>query len=185
MITKKEAIKKVRSSLDEDMDVIVDNIIEREYGWVLFPQSKEYIQSGDPMSAFIGSGGVLVEKTTGKTYEFGSAYSIEENLKIYELGYFQYEDWDIEITKVNRENEAIDRLAKLDIRYVVPEEEHGVVWKIPQIYTKKQLKTKLRILPVKFNLGNVYFVWEELESFKKQNAFEYQLSENVGYKNDI
>jgi hypothetical protein len=183
MITKEEAIKKVRGTLSEDMDVMLDNIIEKEYGWVIFPQSKEYIGTKDPMFMAIGSGGVLVEKETGNTYEFGSAYSTDQNLRIYELGYFQYENWDIVITKVMNEGKTIERLSKLDISYFIPEDEHGTVWKIPQKYTNEQLKNKLKSLPVRFNLGNVYFRWEVLESFKEQNDFEYQLSVNTGYKN--
>jgi hypothetical protein len=185
MITKEEAIKKVRDMLGEDMDVMLDNIVEKEYGWVIFPQSKKYIQTKDPLFIAIGSGGILAEKTTGNTYEFGSAYSTDQNLRIYELGYFQYENWDIEIFKVINKSETIEHLSKLDISYVVPEEEHGTVWKIPKKYINEQLKNKLKSLPVRFNLGNVYFRWEQLESLKTQSDFEYQLSENEGHENGI
>jgi hypothetical protein len=185
MITKEEAIKKVRGTLSEDEDVMLDDIIEKEYGWVIFSQSKEYIKTKDPMFMAIGSGGILVEKTTGNTYEFGSAYSTDENLRIYELGYFQYENWDIEVIKVINKSKTIERLSKLGISYVVPEEEHGTVWKIPKTYTTEQLENKLKSLPVRFNLGNVYFRWDVLESLKEQSDFEYQLSENEGHENGI
>jgi hypothetical protein len=185
MLTKKEAIEKVRASLGEGMDVMLDTIIEKEYGWVIFPQTKEFIQTSDPNLMAIGSGGILIEKKTGKAYEFGSAYSTDQNLLIYELGYFRYKNWDIEISRVINMSETIGYLSKLDIRYVVPEEAQGTVWNIPKKYTDGQLKDKLKSLPAKLNLGNVYFRWEQLESLKKQNAFEYRLSENKGYENDI
>ena len=119
----------------------------------------------------IGSGGILVEKTTGNTYEFGSAYSTDQNLRIYELGYFQYENWDIEVIKVINKTKTIAHLSKLDITYVVPEEEHGTVWRIAKKYTDEQIKNKLKSLPLRFNLGNVYFRWEQLESLKTQEDF--------------
>lgn len=185
MITKEEAIKKVRGTLSEDMDVILDKIIEKEYGWVIFSQSKEYIRTKDPIFMAIGSGGILVEKATGNTYEFGSAYSTDQNLQIYELGYFLYENWDIEVTKVINKDKTIEHLSDLGITYVVPEEEHGTVWRIPRVYTNEQLGNKLKSLPARFNLGNVYFRWEQLESLKTQSDFEYQLSENKGHENGI
>jgi len=185
MIAKEEAVKKVRAMLGEDMDVIPDNIIEKEYGWVIFAESKEYMQTKDPVSMAVGSGGILIEKETGNTYEFGSAYSTEQNLQIYELGYLRYENWDIVITKVTNRNNTIENLSRLDVVYVMPEEDHGTVWKIPGKYTSEQLNNRLKSLPARFNLGNLYFKWEVLESFKRQNDFEYQLSENKGYKNGI
>jgi hypothetical protein len=33
MITKEEAIKKVRDTIPEDQDVMLDCVIEKEYGW--------------------------------------------------------------------------------------------------------------------------------------------------------
>jgi len=51
-------------------------------------------------------------------------------------------------------------------------------------YTYRQIKRKLRSLPVRFNLGHVDvddYYREVLESFKEQNDFEYQLFENNGY----
>ena len=185
MISIEEAIEKVRSTLSDDMDVMLDNIIEKEYGWVLFPQSKTYIETKDPMSMVFCSGGILVEKATGKLCELGSFYSTEENLRIYELGYFQYENCDIEVMKVINESKTIEHLSKLRIKYVVPEEECEIVWKIPTEYTVEQLRTKLRLLPARFNLGNAYCIWEEMELLKTQCDFEYRLCENEGHENSI
>lgn len=186
MITKEEAIKMIRDTLPEDQDVMLDYVIEKEYGWVIFYQSKEYIQTNNFNSMLVGSGGILVEKATGNTYEFGSAYSTDQNLRIYELGYLQYENWDIEVIKVINKSRTIEHLSKLHIQYVVPEKEHDTVWVIPKEYSPEQIRHKLNSLPVKFNLDGVYLgCWEVLESFKEQNDFEYQLFENKGYENSI
>lgn len=185
MISKEEAINKVRNTLCEHEDVILDATIEKEYGWVIFSQTKKYIETGDEGCMSIGSGGTLVEKKTGNIYEFGSSYSLDKNLRIYELGYLQYDNWDIVIHKIRNISNTVDHLLKLNICYVTPEEEGGIIWKIPREYTAKQLKDQLKYLPARFRLGGVYYFWEALESFKEQSDFEYQLSENKGHENSI
>jgi hypothetical protein len=46
MLTKKEAIEVVRRKLPTDSDVLEDDIIEREYGWVIFSQTKIMVREG-------------------------------------------------------------------------------------------------------------------------------------------
>jgi len=185
MIVREQAIALVIAKLPEDMDVMEDQTIEKEYGWVIFSQSKKYIATGNFLYKYIGSGGELAEKSTGRIYEFGSAFALEENLKIYELGYFEYLNWDIEIKKVQDERKAIDYLSSLNLSYVIPEEAHGVIWRIAQKYTRQQLKQKLQKLPTRFNIGGIYCQYLVLESFKDQNTFSYELLENQGYENNV
>jgi hypothetical protein len=54
MITKEQAIESLRSTLDDDMDIMLDNIIEKDYGWVIFCQSKKFIETGDDRYKLIG-----------------------------------------------------------------------------------------------------------------------------------
>lgn len=185
MITKEQAIESVRSDLEDGLDVMLDSIIEKDYGWLIFSQSKEYIETGNILYMVVGSGGTLIEKESGRKIQLGSAYSTEKNLEIYEKGYFRFDNWDIVITRVNDLRRTIDYLGKLDISYVIPEEAHGEVWKIAKGYTDKQLKSKLETLPVRFNLGDVYFLYKRLESLKKQKDFIYQLQCNQGFENGI
>jgi Immunity protein 35 len=185
MITKEQAIKSIKKDLDDDMDILYDAIIEKEYGWLIFCQSKKYIQTKDPLDMMVGSGGTLVEKESGRKYEFGSAYPPDENLKIYELGYLKHDNWDLVITKVNDIKEAAENLHRLGITYVKVEESGGDIWKIPQSYNHKHFKQALETLPARFNLGETYFEWEKFEALKRQSAFEYSLEENTGYVNKI
>lgn len=184
MINKQQAIDLIRKELDDDMDIILDLIIEKEYGWVIYSQSKQYIKSKNANDMFIGSGGTLVEKSTGNKFEFGSAYSLEQNLKIYEKGYLKYDNWDLIVTRVNDLQRTIYALMKLGISYVVPEEAYGATWKVPQSYSKKQFKTKLSNLPVRFNLGNIYFQYDDIESIKREMDFIISLEENIGFVNN-
>ena len=185
MLTKNQAIALVRAKLPEDMDIMEDQTIEKEYGWVIFSQSKKYIETGNSRYGYIGSGGELVEKSTGRIHEFGSAFTLKENLKIYELHYFKYSNWDIEIKEVKNEIKTIDCLSSLNLGYVIPEKAHGVTWRIVQRYTRKQLNQKLKKLPARFNIGTIYFQYLVLESFKNQDDFSYELSGNQGYENSL
>ena len=112
-----------------------------------------------------------------------SAKTLDHLQHVYELGYLRYEDWDIVIIKVINKRKTIKHLMKLGINYAVPEKEY-----VYNIYTYREIKHKLKSLPVRFNLGGVYLYadcCEALESLKEQNDFEYQLLENKGYENSI
>lgn len=175
VLTREEAIELVSRDLPESMGIDTDSIVERDYGWIIFPQTKEYLATRDPLRLAIGSGGTLVEKETGKQVEFGSAYPLDINLKIYELGYLAHEDWDIVITKVHNKEETVRSLTQLRPTYVIPEEESGIIWRVPREYTETQISDLLETLPCTINLGSVYFRWELLEAFKDQVHFDYTL----------
>jgi hypothetical protein len=183
MLTKDDAVRLVRASLPENMDLDESHIVEREYGWVLFPQSKEWLRTRDPRDALIGNECVLVEQTSGRMFHLGPAYRLEDNLQIYELGYMQHESWDLVIKKVTDERSTIEAILRLKPTYVVPEEAYGEVWRIPQKYNPMQLKQKLRVLPARFKLGSARSRWRELEGLKDQKAFIYDLVPNEGYDN--
>ena len=185
MITKEEAIKKVRDTIPEDCAVMLDSVIEKEFGWVISYQCNPNTPPNVPLS-----GSIIVEKATGRTFDFVpvSAASLDHIQRIYELGYLQYDDWDIVIIKVINKRKTIKHLMKLGICYVVPVKEDDTVSKAYNLYTYRQIKRKLKSLPVRFNLGCVYLYsdcCEALESLKEQNDFEYQVFENRGYENSI
>ncbi|AUI88071.1 hypothetical protein BS333_17005 [Vibrio azureus] len=150
-----------------------------------FFNSKKFIRTGNHINSKVGSGGILIERKSGRHISFSSAYSCDENLKIYEKGYLKYEDWDIEITKISNLRVTVDALLKLKLSFVVPEEANGTIWKIPRTYKYKELKRKLAKLPVKFNVGNLYFLCKELDTLKILGCCEFKLMENMGCKNDI
>ncbi len=185
MITKTEAIELIKEDLNDEMVVMLDSIIEKDYGWVIFSQSKKYIETGDILYMAVESGGVLVEKSMGRKIEFGSAYSTDKNLQIYEKGYFEFDSWDIKISRVNDMQRTIEFLRNLDVSYVLPEEAHGEVWRVPKEYSHKQLKSALSKLPARFKIGSIYFKYDALESFKSQKDFIYSLEENRGFENRI
>jgi hypothetical protein len=184
LISKKTALQSILDDLDDTMDVLYEDIIEKDYGWIFFTDSKEFIRTGDFMHSCIGSGGTLVEKKTGNHISFGSAYPLEQNLKIYEKGYLEFDSWDIEITKVTDLNTTVEALLQLKLSYIEPEEECGTVWRIAKEFKHNELKHKLNNLPTKFNVGNLYFLYKEIESLKNKTCCKFKLTENTGYKNE-
>jgi hypothetical protein len=183
MITREQAVELLRSRLPDALDIDETQFVEREYGWVFFSQSKNFLRDGDLKSFILGLGGTLVERATGRRIDFPSGFSAEGILHIYELGYLTYENWDIEITSVVDMTRSVDLLLTLDLIFVVPEEAYGEVWRIPQAYTGAQIRARLGTLPTQFNVGSLYSRWEILESFKSHNAFTYHLLPNSGLRN--
>ncbi|WP_422376467.1 YrhB domain-containing protein [Roseibium sp.] len=59
-------------------------IAEGKYGWVFAYQSVDYLKSGHFSDMLAGNAPLLVERTSGKLIELGTAYSVEtyvENLE--------------------------------------------------------------------------------------------------------
>jgi len=185
MITKQDAFKIVREKLDAEYDILEESTVEKDYGWIVFPQTKTYINTQNFEEMAVGSGGILVEKLSGRTVQFGSAYPTETNIKIYEAGYLNHDNFDLVITETTNIEEALNLLSHLSIVYVKPEIESDVTWRIPTPFTKSQLRDKLAVLPCKFNLGNLYFKWETLERMKTSSALKYELTANDGFRNEI
>ena len=185
MLTKEQAIAAVRRTLPDDFDILEDDIIDKEYGWLIFSQPKKYIETEDLLEMAFGSGGILVERNTGRLVEFGSTYSTEINLQIYETGYLAYDDFDLIVVAVSDAEEALCLLDELGITYVKTEVEEGATWRIPKPYTAQQLRNRLHHLPCRFNLGSVYFNWETLERMKASSTLQFELVANTGFRNDI
>jgi hypothetical protein len=184
MLTKSQAIDAVRKMLPDDHDVVEEDVIEKEYGWVIFCQTKRYLQSKHFRDLSVGSSGILVEKNTGRLIHFASAYSTEVNLKIYERGYLAYDNFDLVIITVSNPEEAVQFLRKLGITYVEPEVAYGETWRIPKSYSVQQLRERLRQLPCRLNLGSAYFVWKELERMKGSPSLRFELVANTGLRNE-
>ena len=58
--------------------------IEKEYGWVFFYQSKEYLETGNSGDALLGNAPFIVNRYTGEVVETGTANPIEDYIAEYE-----------------------------------------------------------------------------------------------------
>jgi len=183
MFTFQKAIKIAIAKEGSDLAVNPDHAVEKSYGWVIFPNSREFIETGDQDEMLIGSGGVLVLKDSGKAIQFSSAFSVEKNLEIYESGYLDHDNWDIVITRVFDARDAVDQILALGATYVIPEVESGITWRIAKTYTRNRLKELVRRPPVRLNIGQIYFNYDLIVALKQQDSFEYLIEPNQGYEN--
>ena len=67
-----------------ELAIIDDETIEKEYGWVFFYQTKDYLQTGDIVDALAGNAPYIVNKYTGDIIETGTANPIEDYIAEYE-----------------------------------------------------------------------------------------------------
>lgn len=84
MLTYQQAYDLINDMMIDDHVILEEYIIEKEYGWVFFYQSKRYIETSDINFALAGNCPMLVEKETGRVYEFPTHTSVEECLREYE-----------------------------------------------------------------------------------------------------
>jgi Immunity protein 35 len=174
MITFEEAKQIALDKIRPDCALIDDATMEKSYGWYFRYQSKAYIQSGDVRDMLFGSGGFIVERDDGYVFEFGSRYPLERNLAAYEAG-FKYDTYDLTILSVSDILQTVRLLLSLRMKYVIPEEENGTVWKIPQGYTEVQIRSALASLPYTFLDQKFYFQFEVFLSMDKAGCCKYQL----------
>ena len=64
--------------------IIDDETIEKEYGWVFFYQTKEYLKTGNMIDTLVGNAPYIVNKYTGELIETGTANPIEQYIAEYE-----------------------------------------------------------------------------------------------------
>lgn len=145
---------------------------ELAQGW-FFP-----FRSCEPMA---GSQGVIVNKQTGALFHLGSAFPVERDLELYDLGY-QFESYDLTITAVKDRARTTDALAELRLTIVEPKEEHGTVWRVPRDLTKAELSKRLETLPCVFENAKLYFVAELLEKARRKGSFTFELRDPAARK---
>ena len=93
MLTQEEAKELVYACINAEdsyaeqtveLVIIDDETIEKEYGWVFFYQTKEYLKTGNIVDALVGNAPYIVNKYTGELIETGTANPIEVYIAEYE-----------------------------------------------------------------------------------------------------
>lgn len=75
-----ERVSALAASASDEFIVLSDRTEEVEQGWIFFYNSKEYVETRDPMAALAGNGPILVTRT-GEVCELSSSTSWEAALK--------------------------------------------------------------------------------------------------------
>lgn len=174
MITFEEAKQIAIRRIGPKCALIDDATFEKPYGWYFTYQATAYLQSGNPMNMLIGVGGFIVEREDGDVFVFGSAYPLEHNLAAYEAG-FKFYTYDLTILSIRDIQQTVRLLLSLKMKYVVPEEESGTVWRIPQKFTEDQIRSALASLPHTFYDQKFNFGYETFLAIDKAGCCKYQL----------
>ncbi len=66
------------------MAILEDSTIEREWGWVFFYQSAQYLETGNPKDQLAGNAPYIVNRQTGELVATGTAWPIEKYIEDYE-----------------------------------------------------------------------------------------------------
>ena len=82
----KEIVDKRLSKLPIDeveLQIIEEDTVEYEFGWVFFYNSKEYLDTGNTIYALAGNAPLIVDKQDGSVHQTGTAHPIDHYIKQY------------------------------------------------------------------------------------------------------
>ncbi|GAA0561926.1 YrhB domain-containing protein [Chitinophaga japonensis] len=79
----REYLHSVRVTPPLELELLLDDVIEFEYGWVFFYQSKEYLKTGDILDALGGNAPIIVNKFDGSLHITGTAHPVEKYISDY------------------------------------------------------------------------------------------------------
>lgn len=77
-LEEKEKMIGVKLILDED------ETLEKDFGWVFFYNSKDYVENDDFSSMMVGHGPFIVCRGDGVIHQTGTAKSVEEYIEEFE-----------------------------------------------------------------------------------------------------
>ncbi|TQF73044.1 hypothetical protein FLM44_03175 [Pseudoalteromonas luteoviolacea] len=67
-----------------EVGLLTDETIEKDWGWVFFYQSIDFIKSGDFLDMLGGNAPIMINKRTGELIHTGTAYEVNYYIKEYE-----------------------------------------------------------------------------------------------------
>ncbi len=125
--------------IPDDCGLMESATKELPEGWYFIYQSQRYLETGDDMDRLIGSGGIIVERDSGRVIELGSGVPLERNLQAMRAG-LGPDPVDLRLHKIKDERAVVEALYRVRLTYVTPEYEAGEVWKVPKVYKHKLLR---------------------------------------------
>jgi hypothetical protein len=69
---------------DDELEMLDDLTIEKNYGWIFFYDSRRHIETKDDRFLLAGNGPILVRKADGSVREFGTARPLDYYIAEYE-----------------------------------------------------------------------------------------------------
>ncbi|ETW99404.1 MAG: hypothetical protein ETSY2_40945 [Candidatus Entotheonella gemina] len=76
-------LKKIETEIGEEILLIDQETIEKDFGWVFFYNSKRAIKTGNLIHSLYGNAPLIVDRETGYIHETGTAYPVERYIEEY------------------------------------------------------------------------------------------------------
>ena len=178
MISFEEAKQIALARIGSNCALIESATFEKPYGWYFNFQSRAYLETGAVLTTLFGRGGFIVERSDGRIFEFGSGYPVQQWIANYERG-FKYDRYDLCIVAVASLPKTMELLYLLDMHYVEPEEEYGIVWKIPRQYSFTQIAAALCQMPCIFSDQAFWHRVDVFDEIDASGCCKYELREDV------
>lgn len=157
-----------------DLVLVDQHTIEKEYGWVFFYQSRQYVETGDFDYILGGNSPFLVQREDGQVFYFGTAYPVEWFMAGYEAG-FRLRTGKLTILRVIDIDMTLSCLHRLRLSHIIPELACGVEWRIPQMFSTKQIKLALWDLPVVFEDVGIAMNYETFLEMNAVGCCDYRI----------
>ena len=184
MVTIENAIQLVTGYLPENVAVMPNKTIEKPYGWIVFSQSKEFVETKDSGYILIGWGPTFVAKETGQLVQLGSHRGFfDEILACYESGFQDFINCSIVITKVEDSERTSEIISYLMIRSAEQKKYPDKDVLIREKKYRKQVSKLLESLPCTIYIGHPLGICRDLEMLKDTEYFDFYLQENEGNAN--
>lgn len=168
-----EARRLAEAHVPDDTVVLTEHSAECEFGFYFATDSRAHQETGRFEDLLIGSCGVLVDRANGNVHQLGSAFPPEYWFEAYRR--HLHLPCTVVVTKVRDRQRAAESLLRLQMSFVVPEEAHGTVWRIPQHYGLKDLLRSFERLPARFENQNLIFRLHDIEKIEKGEDLAMQV----------
>lgn len=163
-MNKTEAKRLAEAHVPADVVVLDDHSEECEFGFFFPTDSRAHQKTGRFEDLLVGSCGVLVDRTSRSVHELGSAFSPKHWFEAYRRRL--HLPCTVIVTKVFDRQRAAESLLRLQMTFVLPEEAHGTIWRIPQHYGIKHVLKLLDSLPARFENQNLILRLHEIQKIE-------------------
>jgi len=160
-----EARRLAEAHVPDDMVVLSEHSAECEFGFYFATDSRAHQETGRFEDLLIGSGDVLVDRANGNVHHLGSAFPPEYWFEAHRRHF--HLPCTVVVKKVQDQRRAAESLLRLQMSFVVPEEAHGTVWRIPRHYGLKDFLRSFEKLPARFDNQDLIFRLHEIEKIEK------------------
>lgn len=82
----KEYARELYDAADDELVILEDQTIEKDYGWYFVTMNRKYLASLNELDQTLGNGPFFVLKRTGKIEQLGTAFDLDHYIRKYESG---------------------------------------------------------------------------------------------------